>query len=335
MTSAAKPPRITLATGPEAVLLDRAVANAISAIRKVNKEADKHEVDLKPDESGPELVNATEPTLFGDDAIVVVRGIESASDSGADALLRLLAQPPEHVWWVLVHAGGVGGKKLLDAAKKAGAEVVECKAIKKGKATMDVLTAEFARHKRRITSDALAAYYSAVGHNIPMLIAGINQLVQDVENDPIQMEDIRNYFGGVADVAGYEIANAVWDRKSINALESLRFSLNNNGASGTGVMTVMAMANGLRAIVGFGSMPPGTSEGDVARELSIPPWQVKDLRSRWQRWSGDQRKLAKAVVELADAEAAMKGGLGGRALDEDQKMYEIEMLLTRLGARSA
>ena len=42
-----------------------------------------------------------------------------------------------------------------------------------------------------------------------------------------------------------------------------------------------------------------------------------------------------AVVELADAEAAMKGGLGGRALDEDQKMYEIEMLLTRLGARSA
>lgn len=334
MSNAANPPRITLATGPETVLLDRAVANAITAIRKVNKEADKHEVDLKPDESGPELVNATEPTLFGDDAIVVVRGLEGASDSGAEALLRLLAQPPEHVWWVLVHAGGVGGKKLLDAAKKSGADVVECKAIKKGKPTMDLLTAEFARHKRRITSDALAAYYAAVGHNIPMLIAGINQLVQDVETDPIQMADIRNYFGGVADVAGYEIANSIWDRRTVAALESLRFSLNNNGASGTGVMTVMAMANGLRAIVGFGSMPPGTSEGDVARELSIPPWQVKDLRTRWQRWSGDQRRLAQAVVELADAEAAMKGGLGGRALDEDQKMYEIEMLLTRLGARS-
>jgi hypothetical protein len=74
----------------------------------------------------------------------------------------------------------------------------------------------------------------------------------------------------------------------------------------------------------------GASENDVAREAGVPPGKVKTLRKQWSRWSGDQRKLAALVVALADADPAMKGGIAiGSALDPEQKLFELEKLVTR------
>jgi hypothetical protein len=56
------------------------------------------------------------------------------------------------------------------------------------------------------------------------------------------------------------------------------------------------------------------------------------VRSQWSRWSGDQRRLAAAIVTLADADAWIKGGLGEGSLDDEQKMFELEMLVTRVSA---
>jgi DNA polymerase-3 subunit delta len=79
-----------------------------------------------------------------------------------------------------------------------------------------------------------------------------------------------------------------------------------------------------------GGSAPGASDNDVAREAGLPPWKVKTLRRQWSRWSGDQRKLASLVVALADADPAMKGGITiGSALDPEQKLFELEKLVTR------
>jgi DNA polymerase-3 subunit delta len=76
-------------------------------------------------------------------------------------------------------------------------------------------------------------------------------------------------------------------------------------------------------------MPPGASEADIAREAGVPPWKVKVLRRQWSRWSGDQRRLAAAAVALAEADAAMKGGVGqGTSLDAEQKLLALEILVT-------
>jgi hypothetical protein len=54
------------------------------------------------------------------------------------------------------------------------------------------------------------------------------------------------------------------------------------------------------------------------------------LRNQWSRWSGDQRRLASMIVALSQADPAMKGGVAiGSALDPEQKLFELEKLITR------
>jgi len=321
---------ITLIIGPEQVLRDQALASRVSALDAT----DRYTVDLGSDNAAADLRAACEPTLFGSEVLVIVTGLESPDDAGVEELLAQISSDADHVRWVCIHAGGVGGKRVVDALKKAGAEVVECKAIKKGRQTLELLTAEVVRRKRKMTSDALAAYYVSVGHNLPLLLAGLDQLLDDVVEDPITIEHVQEYFAGVADVAGWQISGHVWDRDAIKALTALRHSLNNVGIGRTGVMTVSALSSGLRTVVAFGGLQQGLSENDVAQQLGIPPWQVKDVRRQWSRWSGDQRRLASAIVALADADAWVKGGIGGTSLDDDQKMFELEMLVTRVSARA-
>lgn len=321
---------ITLIIGPEQVLRDQARSQVLATLDN----DDRHTVDITTEGAAADLRAACEPTLFGSDVVVIVTGLESPDDAGAEELLTQLADPPQHVRWVCIHAGGVGGKRLVDALKKAGADVIECKAIKKGSATLDLLAKAVSARKRRISSDALAAYYLAVGHNLPMLISGIDQLLDDVIEDPITIEHVQEYFAGVADVAGWQISGHVWDRDAVKALTSLRHSLNNVGIGRTGVMTVSALSSGLRTVVAFGGLQQGLSEADVAQQLGIPPWQVKDVRRQWSRWSGDQRRLAASIVALADADAWVKGGVEGASLDDEQKMFELEMLVTRVSSRA-
>jgi DNA polymerase-3 subunit delta len=90
------------------------------------------------------------------------------------------------------------------------------------------------------------------------------------------------------------------------------------------------LTSGLRSLIVVGGSAPGASENDIAREAGVPPWKVKALRHQWSRWSGDQRKLASMIVALADADPAMKGGVTvGSSLDPEQKLFELEKLITR------
>ncbi len=328
------PARITLVRGGEQALVDRAIASTVAGIRQSRPDVDRESVDASTDDAVHEFRNVCAPTLFGSDVIVVVTGLQSAEDAFADALTEVLADQPENVWLVLHHDATAGGKKLLEAVRAAGASEVECLAVKKGKPAIEVISQEFARRKRRATSDAINVLYESVGHDLPMLFAAVGQLVADVDDDPITDVHVHAYFAGVADVAGWQIADHVWNRRPAQALESVRHAAATGNASGVGVMSVMAMMSAVRNIIRVGGLGPGASDADVARELGIPPWKVSSLRQQWSRWSGDQRRLAASLVELADAEALMKGGLEpGQALDVEQKLFELEKLVVSTGGR--
>lgn len=328
------PARITLTRGGETALVDRAVGAAVTAIRKGAPDADRLIVEAGADGAANDLRQACAPTLFGEDLIVHVVDLQAGDESFAEALAEVLADQPENVWLIISHDGTAGAKKLLEAVRAAGANEVECLAVKKGKRAIEVLTKEFARYRRHATADAVHVLYEAVGHDLPMLFPAISQLVADIPDDPITEEHVRDYFAGVADVAGWQIAEQVWQRRPSQALESVRHAARSGNDSAVGVMSVLAMTSALRDIIRVGGMGPGASEADVARELGIPPWKVKTLRAQWARWSGDQRRLASSLVELADAEAMMKGGLvQGESLDAEQKLFMLEQLVVRSGSR--
>jgi DNA polymerase-3 subunit delta len=320
--------RITLAIGGEAVLVERAVRSVTLAVRRATPDAQRTVISAGDDSAAHQLREAAAPNLFGDAGIVVVEGVDAADESVAEAIREVLVDLPDDIHLVFTHPGGMKGKALLDDIRKAGADVVDCPTMKKGKATLDFLTKEFARHGRKATSDGVSALYEAVGHDLGLLVSAVSQLSSDVESDLIDADAVHGTFLGVAEVSSFTIADAFWDRRYADALRALRQSMLAADTGRVGVATVSSLAGGLRSIVRVGGMPPGASEADVAKEAGVPPWKVATLRRQWSRWSGDQRRLATSVVALADADAAMKGGVReGSSLDPEQKLLALEILV--------
>jgi DNA polymerase-3 subunit delta len=326
-------PAITLVVGSEALLVDRAILRVSTAARNDDPSVQRTVIAAASDSAAHELREATAPNLFGDGGVVVVVGVDAADDATAQAIREIVADPPDHVFLVITHPGGVKGKALLDAIKAAGAEVVDCQPIKKGKSTLDFLSREFAAHRRKVTAPAVAALYESIGQDLGLLAGAVSQLVSDVDADPIDMSDVHDYFAGVADVSGFAIADAVWERRYVEAVRTLRQAVMVSDAARVGPMTVSSLASGLRSFVRVGGMPPGASAAVVAKEAGVPPWKVEVLRRQWSRWSGDQRRLAAAVVALADADGAVKGGvLEGSSLDPVQKLLALETLVASISA---
>ncbi len=321
-------PTITLAIGAEQVLVDRAVSSVVTQVRRADPAAMRTVIAAGDESAAHALREAAAPNLFGDGGIVIIEGVDAADDAMGVAIREVLADLPDATYLVFTHPGGTKGKALLDAIRAAGAEQVDCPTLKKGRATTDFLTKEFARNKRKATPDAVAAMYEAIGHDLGLLCGAVSQLCADIDQDPIDADAVHEYFAGVAEVSGFAIADAVWDRRHAEALRMLRQAMLTSGSNSLGPSTVASLASGLRTLVRVGGMPPGASEADVAREAGVPPWKVKVLRRQWSRWSGDQRRLAAAAVSLAEADAAMKGGVGeGSSLDAEQKLLAMEILV--------
>lgn len=328
----AAPTRLAILFGKETAIADRALAGIVADLRKAEGSLERVTVRASSDEAAGVIADAMSPNLFGDPILLVVTDLQDIAEDAEAVLRQATADMPDHVWLVVVHSGVVKGKNLLDTLRKAGAEQVDCKELK-GKAMEDFLAKEVARHKRRMSGDALQAVIDSVGSDLPMLLAAVSQLCADVEHDPISLEDVQSYFDGVAEVSGFAISDAVWNRQPVQALRLLRWSMRSGDVA---VPSVMALASGLRTIVRVASVAPGASDADVAREAGVPPWKVKILRRQWQQWSGDQRRLALAAVALADVDAAVKGGVEeGVSLDAEQKLRELERLVLVTAARAS
>lgn len=329
-------PRITLAIGSETLLVDRAVLRVSAAVRATDPSAQRTVISGGDEDAAHELREATAPNLFGDGGVVVLTGIDAADDRLGAALRAIIDDLPDSVYLVITHPGGMKGKALLDALRAADADVVDCAPVRKGGKTVEFISREFAAHKRKVTAPAVAALYESIGQDLGLLAGAVSQLVSDVDANPIDVDDVRHYFEGVAEVSGFTISDAVWERKYVEALRLLRQAMMSSDQGRVGPMTVASLASGLRSLVRVGGMPPGTSQGVIAKDAGIPPWKIDVLRRQWAKWSGDQRRLAAAVVALADADAAMKGGVReGSSLDAEQKLLALEILVAGTAATHA
>ncbi len=118
---------------------------------------------------------------------------------------------------------------------------------------------------------------------------------------------VRLYFGGRAEVKGFAVADAAIEGKASQALEQLRWAF---AGRVDPVLITSAVAGGLRALARYSSAPRGLREGDLAREVGVPPWKLKSLAVQSRSWS--PRGLAVAIQAAAQADADVKGAAGDR-----------------------
>src|SRR3954467_11029114 len=112
--------RLTLVSGPEEFLGERAISSVRAAVRSHDPEAEFSET-MAASLTMAELGDLASPSLFSATRCVVVRGLEDLPEESAPGLLDYAASPADDVALVLVHSGGAKGSGLLTKLRKVAA----------------------------------------------------------------------------------------------------------------------------------------------------------------------------------------------------------------------
>lgn len=292
--------RVVLISGPETLLADRAVESLLTQVRREAPEVEVNELEaVRLD--GPRLAEITSASLFSTRRAAVITDLANLDPDLFPDLLRLAGSATEDLALILVHPGGQKGKGLVDKLKAAGAEVIDCPTTKAWELPQFVL-AEVKRAGATIDAGAAQSLVDAVGHDLRALAAAVTQLVSDGEGGAITAEHVRRYFGGRSEVTSFVVADAALTGRTGVAMEQLRWAM------ATGVAPVLitsALASGIRGLGKLITAGTGLREADLAREVGVPPWKLKSMRSQARGW--DQAGLATALKAIAVADAEVKG----------------------------
>jgi len=291
---------VTVVVGPEELLRDRAVAAVVSASRAADEATEVRDLSAVGLEPGT-VTGLASPSLFGERKVIVVRDVQDAAEELTTELKAYIMDPADDTALVVVHAGGVRGKSLLDAARKAAGSVVECKQLKWDSDKVTFVMAEFKKEGRKVTADAATALVDAVGSNLRELASSCSQLIADTDG-VVDVAVVERYHAGRVEVSGFKVADAAVEGRCEDALLLLRQAL------ATGVDPVplnAALAMGLRNLAIVGSASRTARPDDLARDLGLALFMVKKARSQLSGWS--EKGVASAISAVAQADAEIKG----------------------------
>ncbi|GAA0979180.1 DNA polymerase III subunit delta [Acrocarpospora macrocephala] len=293
---------VTLVLGDEELLADRAVGDVVAEVRSGGADADVHDLLGGKVEPG-ELTRLTSPSLFGDQAIIVIRAAQDLSKDVIAEVVKYAANPGDDAVLVLAHPGGVKGKALVDGVKKAGARVVTVTKLTKAGERIDFIRSEVRRTGHSITPAAAQALLDAVGSDLRELAAACSQLIFDTGDKSIGEAAVARYHRGRAEVSGFTVADLAVEGKAGEALEQLRWALATGVAP---VLIVSALAGGLRSLAKVGSAPRNANENQLASQLGMPPWKIRNARRQLNGWGPEG--LSRAIQAVALADEQVKGG---------------------------
>ena len=314
-------PAYVLISGPEGVLVERAIASTVEALRVGDPALEVIKLYAEGYEGGTLTMHAA-PSLFGGSTVIVVHDLDQALDDQLeDDLLGYLAAPADEITLVVTHNGGVHHRKIPGALKKAGARVIDCLLIKSDGDKTAFATNEFRSHGRKATHDAVRALVQAVGKDVRELAAACAQLVADTEG-LVDEAMVEKYHGGKVEATGFKVADAAIAGHAGEALRLLRHAIS-AGDSPVPIVAVLAMQ--LRQMVRVGSAGHASS-GQLAKTLGMAPWQVDQARRKLNGWDPDG--VGHAIQAVAAADFEVKGG--GR-----DPVYAVERaILTICNART-
>jgi len=149
------------------------------------------------------------------------------------------------------------------------------------------------------------------------------ELAHDFPDEALGEQRVAQYFGGRAEAKSFVVADAAFSGRRLEALEELRWALDNGTAS---VLVTSAFAGSARGLARFKaatSRGRGMRDADLAREVGVPPWKIRTLRDQAKGWSEDG--LVAAIRAVAQADADVKGAASDAS-------YTLERLVLTIAA---
>ena len=249
------------------------------------------------DVSEGEIAMATSPSLFAEDRVVVVKHAELAGKEPTEILLQACVNPAPGITLIVEHTGGGRQKAMVKKFAKV-AEVHKADALKDNE-RRSWLMEEFRSHGVRPTPDVAAAVLESVGSDLRELASAVSQLVSDTEGE-LTVEAVRAYYVGVAEVAGFDIADQAVAGRADRALASTRRALQ-LGTSPVSIAAALARKVGdIAKLHGVRGNPD-----QLARTVGMHPYVAKKTMQVARQWSGDA--VSHAVIIVSDLDAEVKG----------------------------
>ncbi|MGI9085097.1 MAG: DNA polymerase III subunit delta [Aeromicrobium sp.] len=313
--------KILLISGNAEFLADRTRARAVAAVT-----AEQPECEIATATAaglGPgELAGLTSPSLFSTSSALVLTELENLPEVAQQELAAYAASPSPDVAVVLIHSSGQKGKKLLDLLRgQSSVTEVKVEAPKYEREFAAWVRTELRDLGAVIDEEAATLLVASVGQDLRALAGAADQLASTIEKgDAVTVEVVRRYFGGRADVRGFEIADAAIEGRINVALEQARWAEASRVAP---VLITSAFASGLRSLAKLADAPRGLSEAELARHVGAPPFKIRILRRQLQAW--DTASLAWALDAVAGADIDVKGGGADPA-------YAVERMVLQVAA---
>ena len=264
-----------------------------------------------------EIAMVTSPSLFAEDRVVLVKNTELAGKEPTEVLLNACVDPAPGIVLIIQHTGGGRQKSLVPKFKKI-AEVHEVNPLNDGQ-RRTWLTEEFRSHGVRPTPDVVAAVLESVGSDLRELASAVSQLVADTDGE-ITVAAVREYYVGVAEVAGFDIADQAVAGRADRALASTRRALQ-LGISPVTIAAALAHKVGdIAKLYGVRGNPE-----QIARTVGMHPFVAKKTMQVARQWSG--RAVSEAVVIVADLDAEVKGQGGDEEFALENAVRRIAELV--------
>lgn len=170
----------------------------------------------------------------------------------------------------------------------------------------------------RPTPDVVAALLESVGSDLRELSSAVGQLVADTEGE-ITVASVRQYYVGVAEVAGFDIADQAVAGRADRALASTRRALQ-LGTSPVAIAAALAHKVGdIAKLYGQRGNPD-----QIARAAGMNPYVAKRTMQVARQWSGDA--VSQAVIIVADLDAEVKGQGGDEEFAVENAVRRIAEL---------
>lgn len=315
--------RVTLVTGKEEYLSSRTVVAVRAAVREADPEAEFSEAEAA-DLTLATLGEMSAPSLFSAVRCVVVQGLENLPAESVDGLLGYAAAPVEEVALVLVHGGGQKGSGVLTKLRKLDRVTEHKSAEPRPSELPEFVNGEVRRHGARIDREAARLLVDAVGQDLRSLASAASQLATDFPGETLTEDKVGRYFGGRAEAKSFAVADAAFAGHDRKALEELRWALETGTAP---VLVTSAFAGSARSLARFQGAARGQRDADLAREVGVPPWKLRTIRSQARDWSDSG--LARAIRAVAQADADIKGAAGDASYTLERLVLTISGLRQR------
>ena len=311
----ASPSPLILVFGSEEYFSSSAIRRIRDQLKETQPGLEIYEVEASEYNSG-DLINMISPSLFSDPKLVIINGVERATDALIEDGKSVEISDLTDTTLIFQHSGtSTRGKALLDAIRSndEAVEIACAKLTDKDKASF--VQAHFLEAGRKYSQAAIRALVDAFGQDIPELAAACDQLLAD-SSEQIDEALVDRYFGGRIEATAFNVLDKALEGRSGEALVLLRHAIQTGEDP---IKIIAGMAPGIKRMATIMHDPKAN-----ASTIGVNDYIFRKIRTSTNGWDDDG--MIRALQLIADADAAAKGA-------ERQPEYRLEQLVLLIANR--